>query len=374
MTLLLLTQCSENDPTVLKIGSISSSETWIDIQSDPSFVDYIVRGPFSIDNGATLTIEEGVVIFFEQDAALHVNDGSLVVNGSEANLVVLLGSTFEAGHWHGIFINEGASASFKHASIAYGGGAAIFPDRPAANIQCKGELSLKNTIIHNSEANGLTLWDEAKLLEFDNNQFVLNKENAFFLEIELSHYMSNNANLVSSNGFNGAYIDGTLLQDQGNITWSNLSEFGGLGGYKLSSLELSNTQLTLASGVSLIIEQEGGEIVVGNNSSLNVIGDKDAIINIEGSMNNKGFWKGILVMGETVFSFCNIKNTGYASVEGDLPAAAIEVFEGKMNISNTVITNGAGCGITLKGTNNVVNSDMARANTFIDLDGEDICE
>jgi len=98
-------------------GMIDTNTTW-DLDGSP----YIVTGNVTVAEGATLTIEPGVRIRFDDHHGIYV-EGSLHIRGTESNRINMTSNKMipEYGDWRGIFINSTGYAEIRHTDISYGG-------------------------------------------------------------------------------------------------------------------------------------------------------------------------------------------------------------------------------------------------------------
>lgn len=158
-------------------GAITTSETWTNIYKDSDWIDYIVQGSFRIENGATLTIEEDVIIAFKAEAEIYVDNGSLEAIGSNDAPIIFTALDTVDKNWNGIFINQGSNAELKHCQIAYAGATNFYVNDSVstlnpANIACyDGILDISLSTITNSEGCGIALIGEDHQLIQAGNTF-----------------------------------------------------------------------------------------------------------------------------------------------------------------------------------------------------------
>jgi hypothetical protein len=87
--------------------------------------EYRVEEDVQVTNDATLTLEAGVKLVFDQGHVLSVeNSGKLESQGTAGNPVVLTGKEKTAGYWGGVrFYNTNSAANrLEYTIIEYGGG------------------------------------------------------------------------------------------------------------------------------------------------------------------------------------------------------------------------------------------------------------
>ena len=118
-----------SDTTYIAGGTISQDSTWLKAESP-----FVVTGDVNISNGATLTIEPGVEVFFEPDrddnnvddfpflSGIWVGEGRLIAEGTIEDSIYFSsnGINPQPGDWRGIYImNQPDSSinSLKYVSI-----------------------------------------------------------------------------------------------------------------------------------------------------------------------------------------------------------------------------------------------------------------
>src|SRR3989338_1458026 len=117
---------------------------------------YLVSSDTSVTTGAVLTVEPGVVVELGPGITLTVA-GTLLVEGSAAAPVVFtsVDDSPESAGWRHIIVAGGATASFVHAALRYGGtppgasGGDLVPPLPGV-IESEGTLTFTDSIIENT--------------------------------------------------------------------------------------------------------------------------------------------------------------------------------------------------------------------------------
>ncbi len=137
----------------IRNGYISQNQTWT------RDIPYVLLGPLSIANGATLTLQKGTRVYAHADAPILV-DGSLRVNGGpdSADRVVFRGDRLDAPYrnfpasWPGILFREGSDHNrldYAIISNAYQGIVTQVPGGPSPSLE------LNQCIIENAWDAGL---------------------------------------------------------------------------------------------------------------------------------------------------------------------------------------------------------------------------
>jgi hypothetical protein len=140
-----------------------------------------IKESIHVQEGATLTIEEGVKMSFETDQYLWVDYGKLVVKGTDAAPVLFTSNNKSpaAGDWQGIGFAEKVSAgtSLDHLIIEYAGSkanssrAALHLD----NMRNSGRISITNSTVRKSAQFALDSGENGAFAKFENNTFSENK-------------------------------------------------------------------------------------------------------------------------------------------------------------------------------------------------------
>ncbi len=136
--------------------SITASETWL-AANNP----HVVRGALEVLGGATLTIEAGVELRFDQDSELRVTTGELRAMGTqEAPIrIVARQSAPTKGYWRGVVLAAAGSTSelnhvtLSHCGNAQGRGACLALENQAAPV-------LRHVSVRDSGSAGVLVADD----------------------------------------------------------------------------------------------------------------------------------------------------------------------------------------------------------------------
>jgi hypothetical protein len=109
-----------------------------------------------IKNGATLTIEPGVVIEFKDGSGFYVQDGKILSLGTESEPVEL--RSFDDGYWYGVRVQDDDSV-FNYTNFSKGG-KNTGPDLGEANLAVvSSSASISNSTFEDSQVYGMVLAD-----------------------------------------------------------------------------------------------------------------------------------------------------------------------------------------------------------------------
>jgi hypothetical protein len=141
----------------------------------------VAKHNLTMDEGATLTFEEGVKVSFDTDTYMWVDYGKMVVKGTDAAPVIFTSSNKSPapGDWAGIGFKEKTSAgtTIDHLIVEYAGSKAAsgVGGIHVETMRQGGRISITNTTVRSSSQFGLVADDNATFGKFENNMFKENK-------------------------------------------------------------------------------------------------------------------------------------------------------------------------------------------------------
>jgi triacylglycerol esterase/lipase EstA (alpha/beta hydrolase family) len=169
----------------LVLGRISQDTTWLESASP-----YILESMVFIENGATLTMEPGVVVKLSRGSFLNLNHGNIVAEGTPEKPIHFTsihndavggrvsgssGNPSRHDYW-GMNINDSTASSFVHVHVSYSYGG-IFTARTNAQFKnvviseseegitgaTGSELIVENTWIYDIDYDGIVGYDDSIL-------------------------------------------------------------------------------------------------------------------------------------------------------------------------------------------------------------------
>lgn len=153
---------------------------------DPTVPDYVVDK--KLDVKAQLTLKPGVVIAFARDAQFNVtNDGGILIAKGEADRKIrFLGKEAVKGSWQGLWLSSESSANvLENVEILHGGGREVYLSAKAGlTLSGKAQLSIKNSLVSQSDGYGLHAGDGSTLREFTTNTFSNNTESGAYVSAD----------------------------------------------------------------------------------------------------------------------------------------------------------------------------------------------
>lgn len=395
--LFLLMTCNKDeieidpDRDVCKRCRINSPTVWRDKYSEPEKADYIIDESLVV--AAALSLEPGVVIAFREGGRMSVTcKGSLNAIGTSSQHITIRGDQPYEGFWEGIFINSspGSKNKLKYCDILHAGRRRSTRDEassialdytPAAPFwsACIPHLEITNCIIKDALGYGLIALKSSFIDAFGKNEFSVNGPAALLTDFTNLSKLDTNSILESTNGV-GVEIQSEFEYVKTDIKMRKLRKNAA---YLMSgkvvfdsnpSEEMKNLEIS-----------KGVEIRLADNASLSVLTSISAIgtaaepITFTGTDSFGSQWSRILITSDNrnKLEYCEIK---YGGATPYLDSIQANIFIRKRNlepidssslvINNCIIGESGGCGIYVyEGALLIENN-----NTYINNEGEDICE
>ena len=337
-------------PTQIIESNINADRTLSKICAVPRHADYIVSGFIDITD-AVVTIEAGVRIEFEEDAALRVNDGAaLNAQGTGADQIIMVGTQEEAGFWRGIlFRADDLESELNRVSISDGGREPFGGAQVASNITVDSDarLRLTNSVSIRSGGYGLYVEPRGALPGFQNNSIDSRSDAHILIPGSLMGTIDSNTDLLTGDQEPRAvhvYEAGGINEE---MTISNLV----FAGYRLQGFFNINAPVTIENGVEMEFEEDAA-LRVNDGGSLIAEGTAEEPIRMIGAEQTPGFWRGILFRADNLTSELNhveIAESGseaFAGV-GMEPANIVVDVDASLTLSNSIIRDSNGWGVWL---------------------------
>lgn len=200
---------------------ITADETWTAFGND-----HIVTGYVIVSHDATLTIEPGVTVKFNEDAKLSIGDGTgggqLIARGTKDNEIVFTSNLTSPapGDWQFIFFNENAADTsiIEHAVIEYSGGNSTYKSA----IYLFGDTSptFRNCLIRYSATRGIS-FQGPSTSEISGCCFTNNGTEGIWISTAGTKPVINN-NSFTGNGSYPIHIYGATTHDPPEIPNTNI--------------------------------------------------------------------------------------------------------------------------------------------------------
>ena len=322
-------------------SSYSALET-----KNPLFGDmgiaYLVKGLLTFNKD--LGITKGVEIYFGTEGGIRVN-ANLTVSGHDTAIVYMNGLNPVPGSWKGIQV-IGGHAGFAYASILNAGGGLLPEQDESAALITEGTLSMDHCTLSGSGGLGIHLPGTAHIQFFDNfKDNIIENNSGAAVRIRMDDVNKVvNGNTIRSGSETVAAVEVHMGVDDALGTWINLD--AEIDYLILEPLKIKATKNLIVEAGSTIQLLAGRYIEV--SGGLQVNGQADAPVTIEGSLSKKGQWDGLFLNStqEILFNHAVIRDGGGALE--DKGNVIVEATAADVSITNAEIVNSKGYGVLVK--------------------------
>lgn len=346
--------------SILITENVDADTTWIDLFADPAMPDYIVKNDIAVN--ASLTLQPGVVVHLDEDVVMTVESGggAMIAEGTQEKPITFTSSD-EAGqiYWGGLlFKSSNANNSLIYVNARYGGGLdrIIYESgsyRPTSiAIATDGKLKISNSVISNSEGDGLFVQGSNSLIELENNTFRNNGGYAMSVSINQAGVISA-TNIFEDNGDTPSRENLVRIYDSSLETDQEWIALGGGASYIFVGNTDINAKLTIGAGAKLEFN-EGVYMSVESEGSLAANGTEgNEVIFTSTKIGEGQNWGGILVSSSSANNVLDHVKIMYAGGFdrliydiGAYKAANLAVEQNaRISITNTEIANSKGYGV-----------------------------
>lgn len=321
-------------------GTIDADEAWC-IGNSP----HLITGNVIVLPGATLTIQEGVIVKTRAGAELQVQ-GHLRAIGTAAQHILFTSEVDTGpGQWHGLYF-KGGTGDLEHVVVRYAG--------PGNSDAYRGNIVARNVLsgelrISNSEIRDQRLWDYTDVGLNVNDSHVV---------VSNTLFTGNGGGVESANDAPMRIIGAfSVVTMTGNSFVGNMHDQVFLYANAMMAADARLTPQTLLEGYRLVenyvvpqditLTVEPGVTVMGNYYAelqvlghLNAIGTPDRPITFTSEVNTGASqWKGIYFNGGTGdLRYVTARYAGPANsggMSGNI--VAHNVLTGEVRISDSVI-------------------------------------
>ncbi|WP_229599010.1 right-handed parallel beta-helix repeat-containing protein [Runella sp. CRIBMP] len=348
-------------------ANITVKTNLTDRVANPDLPDYIVTKSIDVNN--ELTIAPGVVIAFERDVRMNINDnGGLIIAKGEANRKIkFVGVQKTKGYWVGISLYSGSNANLlEYVEIMHAGSRTVFSTTKSALFMSggsKAQIALKNTVFSQNEGYGIYAYDGSIIREFSQNAFSNNTEAGIMLTAENVAKLDAASTFKGGNGRDVVEVTASGIKGKEEITWAG---FADKTPYRLTGEFTVSTGWKLNPGVILEMNRDA-VIRINTDGYILAKGTAAAKIVFNGANNTAAYWRGLICYSadpKNLLEQVEVKNAGsVAIVSGKRANVAIYGNRATMTIKNTAISGSGGYGVFV-GYGASANADLTTVNTF----------
>ena len=337
---------------------------------------FIKYNSVTLNSAAVVTIEPGAVIRIEARRSINVNAGAKIIAEGTASEPITFTSTRpapERGDWERIQITSSNGSDFKHCIFEYGSNtvSAVYHGMLSVN---NSKISVMNCTFRHSKYTGILLHGTASITgftAFDNNTIIdcgEEQTSAFPMYadgIMMLSVMGANNTITSEKGIGiwSAEVSADLTLRKYLYTIHR--------GTSTTEIRVRNTTgsatLTILPGAKLMFSQ-GGALCVREGGKLIAEGTSSDKIILTGTVQDKGWWNGVIfdnnsALSGSVISNCEISYGGRGTTNynnGNITCSGITA--GKLTIRNCDITYSRAWGIWINSATTV--PTVENNNTF----------
>lgn len=263
--------------------NITTQTTWTQANSP-----YVISETVTVENGSTLTIEEGVEVRFDSGTSLIVS-GGLVANGSELSKITFTSNSLspQSGDWGSVRFNNNANVGsvINHAIFEYGGGNSTgalityqtgafgfaitnsefrFSSVHGIDLRASSPQIFKSTFRDNG---GYGIFSDLAL-SFEVDSSVVSNNTTGGIRVPINSSPSITASTIEGNG-TGIFIDNGATP---NIAFNDiLNNSIGIRVIEASSVSPTITDNTISGNTTIGLRNDGGGEVTAD---YNFWGDK----------------------------------------------------------------------------------------------------
>jgi hypothetical protein len=348
-------------------ASITVKTTLVDRVLNPDLPDYIVTK--SIDVNHELTINPGVVIAFERDVRMNVNDngGLLIAKGEAGNKIKLMGVQPTKGYWVGIALYSGSNANvLEHVSVMHAGSRPIYSTTKSALFLSGGsrsQIALKNCLFTQNDGYGIYVYDGGILREFSQNTFTNHTEAGILLDAQNVAKLDAASTFTGNNGRNAVEVTPSDIKGAAEVVWTGFTD---KTPYRINGEFTINAGFKLSPGVRMEMNRDA-VIRVNTGGYLSAVGTPTQQVVFTGADQSAGYWRGIICYSQdtkNVLDNAEVSNAGSISIVSAKKAnIAVYGTRATLSIRNTRISGSGGYGVFV-GYGASANADLTTANTF----------
>lgn len=362
----VIVTASAAEPLVIN-ANITVKTTLIDRIASPDLPDYVVTK--TIDVQHELTINPGVVIAFERDVRMNVNDngGLLIAKGTADKKIKFVGVQKTQAYWVGIALYSGSNANvLEHVEVMHAGSRPIYSTIKSALYLSGGsraQIALKNCLFSQNEGYGIYVYDGGILREFSQNTFTNHTEAGILLDAVNVPKLDVASTFTGGNGRNVVEVTPSNITGTNEIVWTGFTD---KTPYRINGEFTVNAGWKINPGVTLEMNRDA-VIRVNTSGYMIAKGTATEKVTFTGAERTAAFWRGIICYSQdakNTLENAEVSNAGSnVIVSGKKANIAVYGTKAALSIKNTRISGSGGYGVFVSyGAS--ANTDLMTANTF----------
>ncbi|MGB3617385.1 MAG: hypothetical protein WBA12_04650 [Catalinimonas sp.] len=328
-------------------------------------IPYLMSGIVGI--GAGLTIEAGAEIAMVTNAGIRVDsDGSLSIEGTSDDPVVIRGAEATSGYWRGIYLNSNSGRNrINYARISDAGSDRVACCDAAATLYLSsGRATVTNSTFSNGKSFGITATREFEFVEYANNTVTTHDEYPLNISLARVDELDGLGSNYGGNDKDFINVVAATLNDE--VTWQETDV-----PYRFTGVGNIEARMDFDPGVEVVFSVNAGMGIYGTGI-LNAVGTSDKKIIFRGEEDEVGQWRGLDFnsnSGNNELTHVNISNAGSERVFCCSSPAAVFVRGGRLKITQTRIAKTKNCALRIGSSADVDRSDLSFSGN-----DDDICE
>jgi hypothetical protein len=333
---------------------------------NPNLPDYIVPKDIAVEH--ELTIQPGVVIAFERDVRMNINDkGFIIAKGTPEKRIRFVGVGNTRGYWVGIMLFSGSNINtMEYVDVVHAGSRTLISGQKAGMAMFgNAQIALENCSFTENDGYGLYAPETAILRTFVKNSFTKNKEAGIAVDLANVAKLDAESIFTGENGRNVVEVSGYYLRnkEKDQVSWNGFKD---KTPYRLTGSISVQVGWKLNPGVTIELARDVA-IMIENEAYLNAKGTATDKIKFTSATAGAAYWKGILsysTSAQNVIENAEISNAGSVTIlSGKKANVALYGAGSILSIKNTKISGSGGYGI-FEAYGTAINKDAATTNTF----------
>lgn len=328
--------------------------------------------PFLVDNGVlditeNLTLLAGAELVMAENTGLGVYDnGSLTLQGSATDPVVIRGKESIAGYWRGLHIETNSIQNvISYVKVSDAGSEYVYCCNTIASLYLKdGSASIDHTTVRNGASYGIYASDDFSFSQFQENVVTTHASYPLYIAAERAGELDGTNSEFSGNDkdFIGIFNSNVTT----DLSWPKATI-----PYRVESVLDVTARVDIEEGAEIVFEENGG-IGVYDNGILNASGTASEKIIFRGVEDLQGYWRGIHIETQSLSNVLNhvsVLNAGRTYIYCCNIKAGVLAKGGRLSMTNSQIANSGGCGISITNGGQLTES----GNTFTNNADGNIC-